>query len=50
MRELWKPGTVLYPVPVVMVSCGDFEKGKKIFLPLRGREQYIPTRLCCIFP
>lgn len=28
-RELWKPGTVLYPVPVVMVSCGDFEKGEK---------------------
>ncbi len=29
MRELWKPGTVLNPVPVVMVSCGDFEKGEK---------------------
>ncbi len=29
MRDLWKPGTVLNPVPVVMVSCGDFDKGEK---------------------
>lgn len=29
MRELWKPGTVLYPLPVVMVSCGCFDKGEK---------------------
>ncbi len=29
MRELWKPGTILGPVPAVMVSCGDFEKGEK---------------------
>lgn len=21
-REMWKPGNMLYPVPVVMVSCG----------------------------
>ena len=27
-KELWKPGNMLYPVPAVMVSCGD-EKGKK---------------------
>ena len=26
MKEIWKPGTVLYPVPAVMVSCGDMEK------------------------
>lgn len=25
MRELWKPGTILNPVPVVMVSCGDYK-------------------------
>ncbi len=29
MRELWKAGTVLYPLPVVMVSCGDFSAGEK---------------------
>ena len=26
----WKPGTVLYPVPVVMVSCGDMAGQKDI--------------------
>ena len=25
-KEIWKPGTVLYPVPAVMVSCGTIEK------------------------
>ncbi len=29
-KTIWKPGTVLYPVPAVMVSCGDF-KNKKDF-------------------
>jgi len=23
-KLIWKPGTMLYPVPVVLVSCGDF--------------------------
>ncbi len=23
-KLLWKPGTMLYPVPAVLVSCGDF--------------------------
>ena len=25
-RVYWKPGTIEYPLPAVMVSCGDFEK------------------------
>lgn len=25
-KEVWKPGTVLYPVPAVMVSCGSIDK------------------------
>jgi flavin reductase (DIM6/NTAB) family NADH-FMN oxidoreductase RutF len=25
-KKLWKPGTMVYPVPVVMVSCGDEPK------------------------
>lgn len=29
-KEIWKPGTVLYPVPVVMVSCGTMQS-KNIF-------------------
>lgn len=27
----WKPGTLLYPVPVVLVSCGDFHGVKNVF-------------------
>jgi flavin reductase (DIM6/NTAB) family NADH-FMN oxidoreductase RutF len=29
-KIIWKPGNVLYPVPAVMVSCGDY-KNKKDF-------------------
>ena len=25
-KVLWKPGTFIYPIPAVMVSCGDMEK------------------------
>lgn len=27
-KQHWKPGTVLYPVPVVMVSCGNMEQNQ----------------------
>ncbi|MDL2248071.1 flavin reductase family protein [Tyzzerella sp. OttesenSCG-928-J15] len=27
-KTIWKPGSMLYPAPVVMVSCGDFENKK----------------------
>ncbi len=30
-KDIWKPGTVLYPVPVVMVSCGRMDNTKNIF-------------------
>lgn len=26
MKENWKPGTLIYPLPVVLVSCGEREK------------------------
>lgn len=29
-KLIWKPGTVLYPVPAVMVSCGDINKNPNI--------------------
>ncbi len=25
-KETWKPGTMIYPLPAVMVSCGDIDK------------------------
>ena len=24
-RAIWKPGTFLYPIPAVLVTCGDME-------------------------
>lgn len=35
-KAVWKPGTVLYPVPVVMVSCGTEEKGNIITVAWTG--------------
>lgn len=29
-KQVWKPGNMLYPVPAVMVSCGDKEGRKNI--------------------
>lgn len=29
-KQIWKPGNMLYPVPAVMVSCGDREGRKNI--------------------
>lgn len=29
-KQIWKPGNMLYPVPAVMVSCGDAAGNKNI--------------------
>lgn len=29
-KSVWKPGTVLYPVPAVMVTCGDIDHQSNI--------------------
>ena len=29
-KTMWKPGTFIYPIPAVMVSCGDMEKSNII--------------------
>ena len=28
MRVDWKPGTLIYPLPAVLISCGSLEDGK----------------------
>ena len=28
MRVDWKPGTLIYPLPAVLISCGSMEDGK----------------------
>ena len=32
----WKPGTMVYPVPPVMVSCGDFENSNILTIAWTG--------------
>ena len=35
-KILWKPGTFVYPLPVVLVSCGDMEKSNIITVAWTG--------------
>ena len=35
-KSVWKPGTVLYPVPAVMVTCGTLEKPNIITIAWTG--------------
>lgn len=35
-KTMWKPGTFVYPIPAVMVSCGDFKKSNIITVAWTG--------------
>ena len=35
-KIMWKPGTFIYPIPAVMVSCGDMEKSNIITVAWTG--------------
>ena len=35
-KVVWKPGTFLYPIPAVMVSCGNMEKSNIITVAWTG--------------
>lgn len=35
-KVLWKPGTMVYPLPAVMVTCGSFEKANIITVAWTG--------------
>ena len=35
-KTMWKPGTFIYPLPAVMVSCGDMEKSNIITVAWTG--------------
>ena len=35
-KIIWKPGTFIYPLPVVMVSCGDMNKSNIITVAWTG--------------
>lgn len=35
-KTMWKPGTFIYPIPAVMVSCGTFDKSNIITVAWTG--------------
>ena len=35
-KRMWKPGTFVYPIPAVMVSCGNMEKSNIITVAWTG--------------
>lgn len=35
-KQVWKPGTMIYPLPAVMVSCGDMENANIITVAWAG--------------
>jgi len=35
-KVVWKPGTFVYPIPAVMVSCGDMENSNIITVAWTG--------------
>ena len=35
-KVMWKPGTFVYPIPAVMVSCGNMEKSNIITVDWTG--------------
>jgi len=36
MKQIWKPGTLLYPLPAVLVSCGSVEKPNALTIAWTG--------------
>ncbi len=35
-KQIWKPGTMVYPLPAIMVSCGDMEKSNILTVAWTG--------------
>ena len=35
-KKIWKSGTFIYPIPAVMVSCGDMDKSNIITVAWTG--------------
>lgn len=36
MKEIWKPGTMIYPLPAVLVTCGDEKKSNMLTIAWTG--------------
>lgn len=44
-KVMWKPGTFIYPIPAVMVSCGTMEKSNIITVAWTGILNTDPARV-----
>ena len=44
-KVMWKPGTFVYPIPAVMVSCGDMENSNIITVAWTGVTCSAPTQV-----
>lgn len=42
---MWKPGTFIYPIPAVMVTCGDMEKSNIITVAWTGVTCSTPAKV-----
>ena len=54
MKQDWKPGTLIYPLPAVLVSCGSDESEYNILTvawtgTICTNESDVPIRRCVTF-
>ncbi len=49
MKTSWKPGTMVYPIPAVMVSCGATPDEYNIMTAAWTGTIYVPNRRCAMF-
>ena len=45
-KQVWKPGTMVYPLPAVMISCGDMENSNIITVAWTGTICTEPAMTC----
>ena len=43
-KIMWKPGTMVYPLPAIMVSCGNMEKSNIITVAWCGITNTVPPK------
>ena len=48
-KKIWKPGTFVYPIPAVMVSCGDMENSNIITVAWTGIINTNPAKVYISF-
>jgi len=42
-KVVWKPGTFVYPIPAVLVTCGDMEKANIITVAWTRDNKHRPS-------